>query len=169
MDHDHSQHELEATPLEYLKFCGVILGIILLSYAVSTFGQTFSWQNFFPKFMGMFFLVFALFKFLDLLGFATSYIGYDVIAKRSITYAYIYPFIELAMALGYLFKIPYTEGVTLVFMAIGSIGVLRELMRHSNIKCACLGTYIKLPLTTVSLIEDVVMGIMALLMILKIF
>ncbi len=171
MDHsNHDNHTMpEATPIEYLKFAGVIVAILLISYFAAANWGGLSTSNFLRMFMGTFFAVFGIFKLLDLRGFATSYIGYDVIAKRSLTYAYAYPFIELALALGYFLQVPYTEWVTLFFMTIGSIGVLKELLRGSKIKCACLGTYIKLPLTTVSLVEDVAMGLMALLMILKVF
>lgn len=173
MDHsmmDHSHHEEpKSTPKEYAKFISVILGIIIISYIAVLVTGNLGISNLLRIFMGVFFLVFGLFKLLDLRGFAMSYIGYDIIAKRSIAYAYIYPFIELALAFGYFLSLPYTEWATLVIMVIGSIGVFKELMRGSKIKCACLGTYIKLPLTTVSLVEDVAMGVMALLMILKIF
>ncbi len=170
MDHDQHNHtETEATPKEYAKFIGIILGIVLLSYLISAAGREFVLPQFLRVFMGVFFAVFGLFKLLDLQGFVMSYIGYDIIAKKWTGYAYLYPFIELALALGYFFQIPLTEWATLILMAIGSLGVLRELMRGSKIKCACLGTYVKLPLTTVSLIEDLGMGIMALLMILKVF
>lgn len=169
MDHGHHNHdEMEATPFEYLKFIVIIVGILIISYFIAANGSGLSVSNYLRMFMGTFFAVFGIFKLLDLRGFATSYIGYDVIAKKSINYAYSYPFIELALALGYFFTVPFTEWVALIFMVIGSIGVFKELMRGSKIKCACLGTYIKLPLTTVSLIEDLVMGIMALLMILKV-
>lgn len=172
MDHDsmdHSHHtEPESSPKEYAKFLGVIAGILLLSYLFAQNWSCLGAANFLRIFMGMFFLVFGVFKLLDLKGFAESYIGYDIIAKKSLTYAYLYPFIEIALALGYFFKVPYTDWVTVILMTIGSIGVFKELIRGSKIKCARLGTYIKLPLTTVSLVEDVAMGIMALLMILKI-
>ncbi len=172
MDHsqmDHSNHAMpESTPKEYAKFAVVILGILVISYfAAQQFGGL-TLANFLRMFMGVFFAVFAIFKLLDLRGFATSYMGYDIVAKRFMSYGYVYPFIELALAVGYFWRVPYTDWVTLIIMTVGSIGVFKELARGSKIKCACLGTYIKLPLTTVSLVEDVGMGIMALLMILKI-
>ena len=49
-------------------------------------------------------------------------------------------------------------------MAIGSIGVFQALREKKTIQCACLGTALKLPMTKVTLIEDVGMGVMALLM-----
>lgn len=169
MNHEHHEHmETEATLKEYAKFIGIILGIIIVTYSIAG-GQGAGLANFLRMFMAMFFLVFGIFKLLDLRGFAMSYIGYDIIAKKWMGYAYIYPFLEIALTLGYFFKIPHTDWVTLILMAIGSMGVLKELARGSKIKCACLGTYVKLPLTTVSLIEDLTMGIMAILMILKVF
>lgn len=169
MDHDHQHDDTGATTTEYLKFIGVIVGIFIISFIITKTWGGFTLPNFLRMFMGTFFLIFGLFKLLDLKGFAQSFMGYDIIAKRFTQYAYAYPFIELALAFGYYFSVPYTDWATLIFMTIGSIGVFKELFRGSKIKCACLGTYIKLPLTTVSLVEDVAMGIMALLMILRIF
>jgi hypothetical protein len=39
--------------------------------------------------------------------------------------------------------------------------VAQELKRRAGIHCACLGNVIKLPLSTVSLVEDIGMGLMA--------
>ena len=165
----HPMHHIEpeSTPTEYAKFIAVIIGILVVSYSIAAYTNNLTWTGFAPIFMGVFFLVFGMFKLLDLRGFVMSYIGYDIIAKRWMGYAYAYPFIELGLAAGYFFAIPYTDWATLVLMCIGSIGVFRELLRGSTIKCACLGTYIKLPLTTVSLVENLAMGIMALIMIIN--
>ena len=170
MQHDHSnmehgQHMDETTLKDYLAFAGVLLGILLISLGYEGLHGGFIPVDFMRIFMGVFFLVFAVFKLLDLRGFAESYIGYDIIAKRFMPYAYAYPFLELALSFGFLFGIAYINFATVIVMATGSIGVIRELLRGSKIKCACLGTYIKLPLTTVSLVEDLVMGAMALILI----
>ncbi|HMQ01889.1 MAG TPA: hypothetical protein PKD79_02350 [Candidatus Doudnabacteria bacterium] len=160
--HDH--HEGEGAPIEYVKFAGVIAGIIAISLLLhSYFGETFrDWMRYF---MGTFFVVFAGFKFLDLPGFVMSYIGYDIIAKRSMLYAKTYPFIELGLGIAYLLSQDWADYITLPLMTIGAIGVAQQLLRGSKIRCACLGTYIKLPLTTVSLAEDLLMGAMAAYMI----
>lgn len=160
---DHQHHSEEGTLKDWLLFIGVIVFILAVSLGYE-YLYGFSLGDFMRVFMGVFFLVFGLFKLLDLKGFVMSYIGYDVIAKRFTPYAYLYPFIELALALGYFLDFGPVNIFTLIIMAVGSIGVFRELLRGSKIKCACLGTYIKLPLTTVSLIEDVAMGLMALVL-----
>ena len=99
--------------------------------------------------------------------FKEMFAGYDVIAKRSKQYAAAYPFIELALGLAYLVNaLPLTRDIlTFVIMTVSSIGVFQEIRRRSGIHCACLGNVIKLPLSTVSLVENVGMGVMALVMI----
>jgi hypothetical protein len=165
---DYSQHDMhmegEGAPIEYAKFTGVILGILILAwvYTVNFAPMGLTAESYMRGFMGVFFLVFGGFKLLDLRGFVMSYIGYDIIARRSKTYAYLYPFVELGLGVGYLFGSQYLDWVTLILMIIGAIGVFQQLLLRSQIKCACLGTYIKLPLTSVSLIEDLVMAAMAL-------
>jgi|ERR1700733_52240 len=114
-------------------------------------------------FMGIFFLVFGTFKLLNLTDFANAYAEYDIVAKRSMLYGYIYPFIELALGLMYLtrFHVTVANWVTLALMIIGSIGVAYELSQNKQIVCACLGTVFKIPMTYVTLAEDVIMGLMA--------
>jgi hypothetical protein len=119
-------------------------------------------------FMGLFFFIFAVFKLLDLDGFAMNYAEYDVIAKRSKTYAYLYPFIELTLSYLYLTNLYplQTNIATAIVMGIGSIGVINAVwIKKQKIHCACLGAVVKLPMTTVTVIEDVGMGLMALFMI----
>ena len=46
-------------------------------------------------------------------------------------------------------------------MGIGSIGITKNLLSKNQVKCACLGTKIKIPLTKFTLIENIIMVIMA--------
>ena len=170
--HSHHSHhdmvEAEATKVEYMKLAGVIIAIAIASFVLqATLGEP-GLNDFFRWFMGVFFVVFASFKFVGYKMFAMMYAGYDVIAKRFMPYSYAYPFIELALGIAYLTD---TFGMgrdifTAILMGIGSIGVYHEMKRRSGIYCACLGNVIKLPLGTVSLIEDAGMGMMAIAMIL---
>jgi len=125
----------------------------------------FDWTGLMSFFMGGFFLIFSFFKFLDLKGFAESYASYDVIAMRWPGYGCVYPFIELSLGVLYLsdLALVFTNVATLVVMSVSSIGVIKSLMRKQKIKCACLGTAFNLPMSTVTLIEDLLMAGMALL------
>jgi copper chaperone CopZ len=118
------------------------------------------------NFMGGFFLAFSFFKFLDIRGFATGFARYDILAERWKPWGYIYPFVELALGLAYLtaFWPVATHTATVIVMGFGAIGVIRSLLRKDQIRCACLGTVIDLPLGTVTLIEDLGMAAMAAVM-----
>jgi copper chaperone CopZ len=119
------------------------------------------------NFMGGFFIIFSFFKFLNLKGFAEAYSSYDVIAQKWSLYGYIYPFIELILGLAYLFGfLPLiTNAATFIIMGVSTIGVLKSVLKKNKIQCACLGTVFNLPMSTVTLVEDLLMVIMALIMI----
>lgn len=116
--------------------------------------------------MGFFLVVFSMFKFFDLKGFSHGFAMYDLLAKRAHGYGLIYPFLELALGLGYLAKwnLPFVYVATVILMSFGAAGILVALKRGLNVNCACLGTTLKVPLSTVALTEDLVMAVMALVM-----
>jgi hypothetical protein len=119
-------------------------------------------------FMGIFFLLFFMFKFMDLNGFAKGFQMYDLLAKKSKGYAYVYPFLELFLATGYLtFYAPFwIYCFTIILMVFSAIGVLIALKQGLDVKCACMGTVLNVPLSTVTLTEDLGMASMAIILIL---
>ena len=84
----------------------------------------------------------------------------------TIVYAYAYPFIEIALSVMYLgrYQLTLVNIVTVVLMLVSSIGVAQKLAKKEEIACACLGVVFKIPMTYVTLAEDVLMGVMALIM-----
>jgi|JI7StandDraft_1071085.scaffolds.fasta_scaffold204681_1 copper chaperone CopZ len=119
----------------------------------------FDWMQWMQHFMAAFFLVFSFFKLLNLKGFAESYQMYDIVAKRFNGWAYIYPFIELALGLAFLlnFNVVLTNSVTFLVMGISIIGVLQSVLNKKQIQCACLGAVFNLPMSTITIIEDLLM------------
>jgi copper chaperone CopZ len=117
-------------------------------------------------FMAGFFLVFAFFKLLDIRAFANAYAGYDLLAARWHTWGLVYPFVELALGIAYLanYNAVLTNWATIIIMGFSAIGVIRAVMRKTQIQCACLGTVFKLPMSTVTIVEDVGMVLMAAVM-----
>lgn len=126
----------------------------------------FSWMHFMNNFMAGFFIVFSFFKFLNLKAFAESYAMYDLLAMKIPTYGFIYPFIELGLGLAYLtsFQPQFTNWATVIIMGFSSIGVIQSVLDKRKIRCACLGTVFNLPMSTVTIIEDLLMVGMAILM-----
>ncbi len=162
--HDrHAMHHNDPQPVDYVKFAGIIIFVMAASYGYFALRDWSGWQGYFTAVMGVFFVTFGIFKLLDVRSFAASYFGYDLIASRWFAWGYVYPFIELALGVGFLLMFaPVALSIlTLVLTLVGSAGILRELSKKSRIKCACLGKYVNLPLTTVSLVEDLAMAVMA--------
>jgi copper chaperone CopZ len=121
------------------------------------------WHETMRYFMAGFFLVFSFFKLLDVPAFADAYAGYDLLAKRWHDWGLIYPFVELALGLAYLanWNPLLTNWVTLIVMGFSAIGVIQAVLNKRSIRCACLGAVFKLPMSTVTIVEDVGMVVMA--------
>jgi copper chaperone CopZ len=121
------------------------------------------WHETMRYFMAGFFLVFSFFKLLDVPAFADAYAGYDLLAKHWHGWGLIYPFVELALGIAYLanWSPLLTNWVTLIIMGFSAIGVIQAVLDKRSIRCACLGAVFKLPMSTVTIIEDVGMVAMA--------
>lgn len=160
----------EKTKLQQLKPLLLILFYITSAGALLHY-KDWSWSEFMLDFMGLFYIVFGFFKMLDLKGFPESFKMYDPLAKRLPIYGWIYPFLETA--LGIMFLMRYEVNIalimTLVVLGITTIGVSKTLLDKKSIRCACLGTALKLPMTEATLIENTLMITMAALMLFEIF
>ncbi len=150
-----------------LLIFGYITGITLL---IQSSKGAFYWMEWMGSFMAGFFLLFSFFKLLNLSAFAEGYSTYDIVARKLPAYGYVYPFIELALGIAYLtgFQPELTNIITLLVMGISTLGVVQSLMCKTQFQCACLGTIIKLPLSKVTLFEDLLMVAMSAAMLLKI-
>lgn len=139
---------------------GYLVGVVGL--VEWTHGQ-FNWPRAMGNFMGGFFLAFSFFKMLDLRAFADAFATYDLVAARSRTYALAYPFVELGLGVAYVvgFAPAATNAVTLAVMLVGAAGVFRTLVARRKARCACLGGVFNLPMSTVTLVEDLLMAGMA--------
>jgi cation transport ATPase len=164
------QMEEEKSKLQQLKPLLLII-FYIASASILLHFKNWSWNAFMLDFMGLFYIVFSFFKMLDLKGFPESFRMYDPLAKRIPIYGKVYPFIETALGLMFLmrFEVNIALIVTLVVLGITTIGVSKTLLDKKSIRCACLGTALKLPMTEATFIENTIMIIMALLMLLNIF
>lgn len=109
----------------------------------------------------------ALLKLRDVESFSTMFLNYDLLARRWVPYAYLYPFLELAagvlmiaVALTWL-SIP----LALVIGGIGAVSVVKAVyVDKRDLKCACMGGDSNVPLGFISLTENLMMIGMALWM-----
>lgn len=118
-------------------------------------------------FVGFSMAVLALLKLQNVETFSSMFLNYDLLARRWVPYAYIYPFAEglagvlmIAGALNWL-------SIPLAFF-IGSVGAVSVFsavyVQKRELKCACVGGGSNVPLGFVSLTENFMMVAMALWM-----
>jgi hypothetical protein len=79
-------------------------------------------------------------------------------------YGYVYPFIELGFGLLMLGGLhpPALLWAEVVVMAFSGLGVALKLAKGERFQCSCLGMFLKVPLTKVTLVEDFGMAALAL-------
>lgn len=118
-------------------------------------------------FIGLSMVVLALLKLQDVEKFSAMFLNYDLLSRRWVPYASLYPFLEgaagvlmLADRLTWL-SVPIAlfigfEGAASVFKAV--------YVDKRELKCACVGGSSNVPLGFVSLTENVMMVAMALWM-----
>jgi len=148
------------------------LFLIFLYISISSVGMNFpilEKNEVMLDFMGLFYIVFSFFKFLDYKNFPRSFAMYDPIAMRVPFYGWVYPFIEVILGILIIFRIELfiTIIITIVMLGVTSIGVTKVLLQKSSIQCACLGTALKLPMTKATFIENSIMIIMAITLLLS--
>ena len=158
----------EKTKFQQLKPLLLILSYIFIASILMNY------NNWNPNeamldFMGLFYIVFSFFKMLDLKGFPESFKMYDPLAKRLPIYGKVYPFIETGLGLMLLmrFEVKIALIITLFVLGITTVGVTKTLLEKKSIRCACLGTVLKLPMTEATFIENIIMIVMAISMLIN--
>jgi hypothetical protein len=160
------------TSKSYMPIIAILKVLFLASIVISINDAklgVFSLPKIISYFMIGFFLTFATFKLMDLKGFAEGYSTYDLLAQKWLGYGYIYPFIELFFGLA-MILMPFSRGLLwaeLIVMAFSGLGVAIKIAKKEEFMCACLGTFLKVPLTKITLIEDFGMELLALILLLK--
>lgn len=104
--------------------------------------------------------ILAMLKLQDVERFSGMFLGYDLLARRWVPYAYIYPFAELLagalMAAG-VFKV-LSIPVAIFIGGIGAVSVVKAVfIDKRELKCACVGGSSQVPLGFVSLLENLIM------------
>jgi glutaredoxin len=114
--------------------------------------------------------VLATLKLQDIEKFATMFLNYDLLARRWVPYAYLYPFGEaLAGVLMAADALRLVSGPVALFIGgIGAVSVIKAVyVDKRELKCACVGGNSNVPLGFVSLTENLMMVAMAVWMLAK--
>ncbi|HAD25066.1 MAG TPA: glutaredoxin [Alphaproteobacteria bacterium] len=146
-----------------------IAALMALALAWAAFGgvmhlRTVEW------FVAISMCLLAVQKLRDVAAFSNSFLGYDLLARRHVRYAYVYPFGEaLAGILMLAGELIWLAAPVAAFIGcVGAISVIKAVyIDKRDIKCACVGGNSNVPLGFVSLTENLMMFGMAMWMTLK--
>jgi copper chaperone CopZ len=157
--HNETAEKAKSWLETYKPILLIFFYITTVTLLIQAVNHHFDFMQWMQHFMAGFFLVFSFFKMLNLTAFADSYAMYDVVAARFKPWGYIYAFIELGLGIAFVANFqPYAVNlITLVVMGISIIGVLQSVLNKKKIQCACLGAVFNLPMSTVTIIEDLLM------------
>lgn len=156
--------ELKKSILQtYKPLITVFVFILLVSSAYQVSTGKFDTHLFMNHIMAGFFIGLSFFKFLDLKAFAESFSSYDPLAQRWMNYGFIYPFVELLLGLLFVADkaLIFANTATVIVLSITTYGVYKRLQSKSKFQCACLGTTFNLPLSNITIAENVAMILMA--------
>ena len=111
------------------------------------------------NYMGIIYIVFGFLKLYDIDKFVNIFRKYDIIANKVEFWAWLYPFIEILLGISLLSNVfvNKTMKITIVLMIISIISVSISLLKKQNLRCGCLGTFFHIPLSYVTISENVAM------------
>lgn len=106
----------------------------------------------------------AMLKLQDVEKFSTMFLNYDLLARRWVPYAYLYPFGEALAGVLMIAGVAMWLSVPLALFigGIGAVSVFKAVyIDRRELKCACVGGSSNVPLGFVSLTENLMMVAMA--------
>lgn len=114
--------------------------------------------------------VLGILKLQDVLSFSTGFVQYDLVARRYVPYAYVYPVVEagagVLMIGGFLTWL--AAPAVLIVSTIGAVSVFKAVyIEKRDLNCACVGGGSSVPLGFISLTENLMMMAMAVWMMVK--
>ncbi|RZK43963.1 MAG: heavy-metal-associated domain-containing protein [Pedobacter sp.] len=157
--HSEALEETKSFFSTYKPVLLLFVYIALVSSIAAWQDNSLNWMLFMRFFMAGFFLSFSFFKLINLKGFADSYAMYDIVAKQFKSWGYVYAFVELGLGIAFIvnFNPLLVNWATLIIMSVSIIGVLQSVLAKRKIQCACLGAVFNLPMSTLTIIEDLLM------------
>jgi hypothetical protein len=160
----------------FVPLIGVFSFVAVSTALISFFRGEYALMSIGKTFMAMFFLTFGGFKLYNLEGFKEAFQTYDPLAQKSSFYAVLYPFLEVGLGLSYIGLLFYgslsLEIIvyisTILIMGVNGAGVFEALINKRDLECACLGDVFNVPMTKVTLAEDLGMAAMAAVMLISV-
>lgn len=154
-------------PVIYLFAVAAATAVALsIGFLGSITWQTLGW------FISVSMILLGMQKLRDIEGFTTMFLNYDLLARKWVPYAYVYPWVETGAGIlmtGMLLT-PLAAPAALFVATIGAISVFKAVyIDKRELKCACIGGNSNVPLGFVSLSENLMMMGMSVVMLVTMF
>lgn len=167
------QHVAEPGETSYRPVLTIFAVAFLMALAVSWVAYGTPMTAHVPEwFIAISMCLLGIQKLQDVESFSTMFLNYDLLARRHVPYAYIYPYAEtgagVLMIAGVLTWI--SAPVALFIGSVGAVSVFKAVyIDRRELKCACVGGNSNVPLGFVSLTENLMMIVMGIWMPLRLW
>ena len=155
----------KATTYRPVLFLFAVAALTALALSIGILGAI-TWQTL-GWFVSVSMILLGMQKLRDVEGFSTMFLNYDLLARKWVPYAYIYPFVETGAGILMTGMIlTWASAPAALFIAtIGAVSVFKAVyIDRRTLKCACVGGNSNVPLGFVSLTENLMMIAMAVVM-----
>lgn len=165
-----TNYDPKATTYNPVIYLFAVAAATALALSIGFLGAI-TWQTL-GWFISVSMILLGMQKLRDIESFTTMFLNYDLLARRRVPYAYVYPWVETAAGIlmtGML--LTWLAAPAALFIAtIGAISVFKAVyIDKRELKCACVGGNSNVPLGFVSLTENLMMMGMAIVMLVQIF
>jgi len=155
-------HSITASIRRFLPLLTMTLLVVIFT-GVHVWYYGWSFHTVMQFMMAGYFLLFGALKVANWQKFVVSYRAYDDLAKRSAVYAQTYPALEVAIGVLYYVGVVWWPLHLLVglLMTQKAYSTWRVVRSGNVVQCACLGGFFAIPITRVTVFEDILMAAMA--------
>ena len=160
-----TDYDPDATTYRPVIYLFAVAALTSLSLSVGFLGSV-GWQTL-GWFISISMILLGMQKLRDVESFSTSFLNYDLLARRWVPYAYLYPFVETGAGIlmtGMIWT--WLAAPAALFIAtVGAVSVFKAVyVDKRELKCACVGGGSNVPLGFVSLTENLMMMGMSVVM-----
>ncbi len=153
-----TDYDPKATTYKPVIYLFAVAAATALALSIGFLG-TITWQTL-GWFISVSMILLGMQKLRDIESFTTMFLNYDLLARKWVPYAYVYPWVETGAGIlmtGMLLT-PLAAPAALFIATVGAISVFKAVyIDKRELKCACLGGNSNVPLGFVSLTENLMM------------
>lgn len=157
--HDEKKKSFGQRLRPYLWLNLIIIGTLIFGGVATYLSGYYELHVFLEYSMAAYFLAFGILQTVSLKKSAKMLQQYDPLAKRFPAYGYIYPILQILIGIGLLFWISplIINAVAAIIVLINLVGVMNVLEEKKTVRCGCLGETMNVPVSWVTLTENIVM------------